>query len=87
MSAEDPTADLRTKKREPGKISKAIKLGVVGDGIYLFCFSRDFQANSFFLGTVGKTTLLMSYTLHAFLDEQWGHRIGGGRAKKLMIAW
>jgi len=43
--------DLRTKKREPGKISKAIKLGVVGDG------------------TVGKTTLLMSYTLHAFLDE------------------
>lgn len=30
----DPTADLRTKKREPGKISKAIKLGVVGDGMF-----------------------------------------------------
>jgi len=49
--ANDPTAEVRTKKREPGKISKAIKLGVVGDG------------------TVGKTTLLMSYTVHAFLDE------------------
>merc|ERR1712000_652077 len=44
-------AEARTKKREPGKISKAIKLGVVGDG------------------TVGKTTLLMAYTIHAFLDE------------------
>lgn len=41
----------RTQKREPGKICKAIKLGVVGDG------------------TVGKTTMLMAYTLHAFLDE------------------
>eukprot|EP01094_Clydonella_sp_ATCC50884_P004857 TRINITY_DN13853_c0_g1_i1.p2 TRINITY_DN13853_c0_g1~~TRINITY_DN13853_c0_g1_i1.p2 ORF type:complete len:289 (-),score=118.64 TRINITY_DN13853_c0_g1_i1:57-806(-) len=41
----------RTQKREAGRITKAIKLGVVGDG------------------TVGKTTLLMSYTLHAFLDE------------------
>ena len=30
--ANDPTAEVRTKKREPGKISKAIKLGVVGDG-------------------------------------------------------
>jgi len=49
MSGEDES--LRTKKREPGKICKAIKLGVVGDG------------------TVGKTTLLMAYTLHAFLDE------------------
>ena len=34
--AEDPTAETRTKKREPGKISKAIKLGVVGDGIVIF---------------------------------------------------
>ena len=50
MSAEEGDSE-RTKKREPGKISKAIKLGVVGDG------------------TVGKTTLLMAYTLHAFLDE------------------
>jgi len=41
----------RTQKREAGKISKAIKLGVVGDG------------------TVGKTTMLMAYTLNAFLDE------------------
>ena len=48
---EIPAAEHRTKKREPGKISKAIKLGVVGDG------------------TVGKTTLLMAYTVHAFLDE------------------
>lgn len=44
-------AAYRTKKREAGKIAKAIKLGVVGDG------------------TVGKTTLLLAYTLHAFLDE------------------
>jgi len=48
---EEYEASFRTKKREPGKICKAIKLGVVGDG------------------TVGKTTLLMAYTLHAFLDE------------------
>mmetsp|Transcript_1086 Transcript_1086/g.3909 ORF Transcript_1086/g.3909 Transcript_1086/m.3909 type:complete len:256 (+) Transcript_1086:168-935(+) len=48
---EEPQVPLRTQKREAGKICKAIKLGVVGDG------------------TVGKTTMLMAYTLHAFLDE------------------
>jgi len=48
--SEDDGVD-RTKKREAGKITKAIKLGVVGDG------------------TVGKTTMLMAYTLDAFLDE------------------
>jgi len=53
MSTEEPEEGIpvRTQKREPGKITKAIKLGVVGDG------------------TVGKTTMLMAYTLHAFLDE------------------
>lgn len=53
MADETPAEPLpeRTQRREPGKITKAIKLGVVGDG------------------TVGKTTLLMAYTLHAFLDE------------------
>ena len=33
---EIPVAEHRTKKREPGKISKAIKLGVVGDGLLFF---------------------------------------------------
>ena len=51
VTNEEYDPSFRTKKREPGKICKAIKLGVVGDG------------------TVGKTTLLMAYTLHAFLDE------------------
>jgi len=41
----------RTKKRDPGQITRAIKLGIVGDG------------------TVGKTTLLVSYTAKAFLDD------------------
>lgn len=38
---EDPTAETRTKKREPGKITKAIKLGVVGDGTYYKHFNLD----------------------------------------------
>jgi len=51
MSTSGSSIPARTRKHEAGKIIKAIKLGVVGDG------------------TVGKTTMLMAYTLHAFLDE------------------
>jgi len=41
----------RTKKRDPGKITQVLKIGVVGDG------------------TVGKTTLLLSYITGAFLTD------------------
>jgi small GTP-binding protein len=41
----------KTKRRQAGTITRAIKCGIVGDG------------------TVGKTTLLVSYTARAFLDD------------------
>jgi len=41
----------KTKRRNPGSITRAIKCGIVGDG------------------TVGKTTLLVSYTARAFMDD------------------
>jgi len=41
----------KTRRRNPGSITRAIKCGIVGDG------------------TVGKTTLLVSYTARAFMDE------------------
>jgi len=41
----------KTRRRNPGSITRAIKCGIVGDG------------------TVGKTTLLVSYTAQAFMDE------------------
>jgi small GTP-binding protein len=40
----------KTRRRNPGSITRAIKCGIVGDG------------------TVGKTTLLVSYTARAFMD-------------------
>jgi len=45
-----PTVE-KTKRRNPGSITRAIKCGIVGDG------------------TVGKTTLLVSYTARAFMDD------------------
>jgi len=44
-------AGEKTKRRNPGSITRAIKCGIVGDG------------------TVGKTTLLVSYTARAFMDD------------------
>jgi len=41
----------KTKRRQAGTITRAIKCGIVGDG------------------TVGKTTLLVSYTARAFMDD------------------
>jgi len=41
----------KTKRRNEGSITRAIKCGIVGDG------------------TVGKTTLLVSYTARAFMDD------------------
>jgi small GTP-binding protein len=41
----------KTRKRQAGTITRAIKCGIVGDG------------------TVGKTTLLVSYTARAFMDD------------------
>eukprot|EP01103_Thecamoeba_quadrilineata_P014107 TRINITY_DN4101_c0_g1_i1.p1 TRINITY_DN4101_c0_g1~~TRINITY_DN4101_c0_g1_i1.p1 ORF type:complete len:231 (+),score=26.88 TRINITY_DN4101_c0_g1_i1:12-704(+) len=42
--------NVKTQKRNPGTITRAIKCGIVGDG------------------TVGKTTLSVSYTSRAFMD-------------------
>jgi len=119
-SGSPPTEEIpaRTVKREPGKITKAIKLGVVGDGtvgtLTLLSLALDLAREpvSFvvvmeralrermelvalptdlerltrvwcgdWLGVrAGKTTLLMAYTLHAFLDEYtptgtYNHRV------------
>jgi len=46
-----PRSSEKTKRRNPGTITRAIKCGIVGDG------------------TVGKTTLLVSYTARAFMDD------------------
>eukprot|EP01100_Stratorugosa_tubuloviscum_P000904 TRINITY_DN11_c0_g1_i1.p1 TRINITY_DN11_c0_g1~~TRINITY_DN11_c0_g1_i1.p1 ORF type:complete len:230 (-),score=117.38 TRINITY_DN11_c0_g1_i1:84-773(-) len=46
-----PAENEKTKKRNPGTITRAIKCGIIGDG------------------TVGKTTLLISYTCRAFMTD------------------
>jgi len=51
MDVNITTGSDKTKRRNPGSITRAIKCGIVGDG------------------TVGKTTLLVSYTARAFMDD------------------